>query len=479
MKKLMALLAACCMLCGCLGVEIVPAGSDGTKVLEKNIIVTDPDEKVVLNIVDWSDSTREERQALNERFEADHPNVTINYTCLSQDQFNETVIAGIRSGSAPDLFPLPSTLSLSQAVAEGWFVPLDWYLDEDFLQQMKGEIWAENITTMEGDAYLLPEAQEINTTLLYYNKKILQEAGIQLDPAVPMTWSEFLSVCHTIDEAGQGKYYALVASGRQKNRIELELRALAQLNGAVLGPADQLFLQDGSLTFDSEKVQEAFALYEALYEQGSFHPDSASLTAPEARKRFAEGKAAFIIQGAWCIPVWEAEDPQLDFGVTRLPVPDDNPSAKAIAPFTKGWMGISASSQHPDVAAEYLEYLYAYDYQKSLVDKGGFVSIRADLDENAISDPIMKDYYALSVEQSEQMENPVSVHTDNQLVYDLMQSVTPDFGDIAASVLSGSKDYEKKLEAYTLRMQDNLLKAVHAAGMKGSVSLEDFEVTRP
>ena len=42
---------------------------------------------------------------------------------------------------------------------------------------------------------------------------------------------------------------------------------------------------------------EAFDLYSELYKEGCFHPDTASLTAPEARKLFGEGKAAFIVQG--------------------------------------------------------------------------------------------------------------------------------------------------------------------------------------
>ena len=141
MKKLIPVLVSGLIMTGCIGVRIVPETETAAASLTKNIIVTDPSEKVVLNIADWSDSTKASRQALNEAFEKDHPNVTINYTCLSQDQFNETVVAGIRSGTAPDLFPLPSTFSLSQAVSENWFLPLDWYLDQEFLNDMKPECW--------------------------------------------------------------------------------------------------------------------------------------------------------------------------------------------------------------------------------------------------------------------------------------------------------------------------------------------------
>ncbi|MCF0246580.1 MAG: extracellular solute-binding protein [Ileibacterium sp.] len=475
MKKLILALMVCFALTGCIGVRIVPETQTSSASLVKEMIVTDPDEKVVLNIADWSDSTKASREALNEAFEKEHPNVMINYTCLSQDQFNETVVAGIRSGTAPDLFPLPSTLSLSQAVSENWFLPLDWYLDQEFLDEMKPECWAENVTLKEGSPYLLPEAQEISSTLLYCNDDLLEKAGIQL-PERPLSWDEFKEICGGITQAGNGEFYALAASGKQKNRIDLELRALSQLNHGVVGPQEQVFLSDGKTTFDSKQVLEALDLYRDLYEADAFHPDSASLSAPEARKLFAQGKVAFLIQGAWCIPVWEKENPELNFHVTWLPSPNGSLEEQTYAPFTKGWMGISAQSKHPDIAAEYLKYLYSHDYQKSLVDQGGFVSIRKDLDENSISDPIMQSYYEKAMEQSSQIENPLSVHPENQQVYDQLQSVSFDFGDIGASLLSGAEGYEKKLKDYSRRMQENLEAALNCPGVDEKVKLENFNV---
>ncbi|MCF0260333.1 MAG: extracellular solute-binding protein [Erysipelotrichaceae bacterium] len=475
MKKLIPVLVSGLIMTGCIGVRIVPETETAAASLTKNIIVTDPSEKVVLNIADWSDSTKASRQALNEAFEKDHPNVTINYTCLSQDQFNETVVAGIRSGTAPDLFPLPSTLSLSQAVSENWFLPLDWYLDQEFLNEIKPECWSENVTLKDQVPYLLPEAEEISSTLMYCNEDLLEQAGIEL-PDRPLSWTEFKDICRRITEAGDGEYYPLAASGKQKNRVDLELRALAQLNHATVGPADQLFLSGGKTTFDTTPVLEAFDFYRDLYDQKAFHPDSASLSAPEARKLFAQGKLAFLVQGAWCIPVWEAENPELNFSVTWLPSPGGSLEDQTCAPFTKGWMGISAQSQHPDVAAEYLKYLYSFDYQKSLVDQGGFVSVRSDLGQDSISDPVMKSYYSKALEQSSRIENPLSKYPENQQVYDQLESVSFDFGDIAASLLSGSKNYQKELSAYGSCMQENLEAALNSPAVDESVQLDNFNV---
>ena len=476
MKKLCAVVFILLFtLTGCgIGVDIVEYGNEGKNLDNSNeIIKTDKEEKVTLNIVDWSDSTKKSREKLNDRFMKDHPNVTINYTTLTQAQFNETMLSGIRSGNAPDLFPLPSTVFFSTAINEGWFIPLNRYLDSNFFSSLKDNVFKQNITTKEESIYLLPEAEEIPSTLIFYNKKVLKEAGISLNQ-LPTTWEEFLNITKLVSEKGNGKYFGIVTSGAQKNRIDLELRSFAEVAGARLGPAGQIFLNNGENQFDSTQVMEALDFYNELYQNGCFHPDSASLSAPEARNIFAENKAAFIVQGSWCIPVWEEDNPDLDFGVMKIPDKNKSQSSKMIRPFTKGWMGISSSSKHPDIAAEYLEYLYSYEYQKELVKKGGFVSIRNDLGEEDIEDEVMKCYYQLSMEQSIEVINPIEKNEYLELVYTNLPQLIPDFGDISASILSGDKNYKDKMKDYSNKLQEKLKMSIDSVKKKYPVKIDDF-----
>lgn len=480
MKKQISLgVAGLVLLTGC-GVKILPTdekkGGPPTTI-EK--ITTAPDEKVTLNIVDWSDSTKEARKQLNQRFERDHPNVTINYTTLTQAQFNETMLSGIRSGKAPDLFPLPSNTDFQTAVSEGWFVPLNTYLGDDFFQQLKPEALQQNITQRDDNIYLLPEAQEISSTLMFYNRKLLTADELQLVTSGKVNWQQFREICQRVTKGEKSNTYGIITSGAQKNRVDLELRAFSELAGAPLGPGEQIFVQQGKTMYTSEAVRQAFGWYQNLMTDGSFYPDSASLTAPEARNLFAENKAAFIVQGSWCIPEWENRNPQLDFGVMPLPVPETNENARQIRPFMKGWMGISATSKHPDVAAEYLKYLYSYEYQNQLVQAGGFVSIRSDLTEKDISNERMRAYYRLAEAQSRPIINPMTRDDDLYLVYSIIQPVQPDFGDIAAGLLTGESDYSSRLRSYNDKVQLNLELAVDTIGKDLSVTLADFEVEEP
>lgn len=468
--KKVILLGCMFFLSGC-GVQIVsPDSAEETMAEQEELIVTPSEELVTLNVVDWSDSTKNSREEMHQRFMAEHPNVTINYTTLSQTQFNETMLAGIRTGTAPDLFPLPATISFSTAMNEGWFRPLSPYVSATLFAELNPSVFNNNVTSIGEEVYLIPEVEEIPSTQMFYNKNVLKQAGVSLEQ-LPKTWEEFIEITQLVSEKGKGKYFGIVTSGAQSNRLDLELRSLSELAGSYLGPTEQIVLDENKTQFDSTGVHEAFSFYQNIYDRGGFHPDSASLSAPEARKVFAEDKAAFIIQGSWCIPIWRDEDPQLDFGVMNLPTKSDN---KLIRPFTKGWMGISATSNYPDVAGEYLEALYSYEYQAELVSKGGFVSIRSDLDQESINDPVMQDYYRLALEQSIAIDDPITRHSNLDLVYSQIPQIAPDFGDIAASVLIGTNNYQKQLEEYNKKLQRNLESAVASVAKKHPVRISDF-----
>lgn len=188
------------------------AGQAGTQTAPKDRekIETAAGGEVTLKIVDWSDSTKARREAYNQKFMDENPGVTVEYTVLTADQFKESVISSIKSGDAPDLFPLPSGMKLSSAVEENWYVPVSDYLGGDFFAQFSDGALNEGITTIDGEVYALPEAANIINTLIFYNKTVLEDAGIT---DLPTTWSEFKETCEAVTKAGGGKYYGLIDSG--------------------------------------------------------------------------------------------------------------------------------------------------------------------------------------------------------------------------------------------------------------------------
>lgn len=452
-----------------------PSVSESKK-LEKDTVNKDSDEQITLQIIDWSDSTKVRREAYNEKFMEENPNVKIEYTILPADQFKTTITSAIKSGTAPDLFPIPGGIKLTTVISENWFMPMDDYVTDEFLNTFLPGALNEGVTNLDGSLYVLPEAMSIVNTLMFYNKTLFEEVG--LDPEnPPRTWSEFIEANRVITEAGKGKYFGMIESGKQVNRLEIAIRAFSSVAGSKSNDIGVMSVVDGQNTYASEGMLKAFGLYRTLFEDGSLHPSTVNLTAPEARALFAQNQAGFLIQGSWCIPTWRIDNPDLNFGVMPLPIPDDG--AKGGQPYigAQPWMGISSTCENPEMAAKYLIGLYSEEYQTQLVSDGGFVSAIKGVNEKAMTDPAMLEYFELHKEVGKLSPDPIVANANATFVYEEIKDISPNLGQIAQGVISGAiVDYEKELDQYAQKTQEEWERAINTVSAKGiDISIEDFE----
>jgi len=150
---------------------------------------TDTAQRTVLRVVDWSDSTKIQRDAFHVEFMKRHPNVVVEYTMLTIDQFRNTVLTAIQSGSGPDLFPVPVGMRLALPVSEKWYVPMDNYITKEFLATIEPNLLREGYQKIDGKLYVLPDWAPLPSPFIFYNRDILAEAG--LDPARIRTYDDF------------------------------------------------------------------------------------------------------------------------------------------------------------------------------------------------------------------------------------------------------------------------------------------------
>ncbi len=396
--------------------------------------------EIVLRIVDWSDSTATMREAFHEKFIAEHPGVKIEYSLLTIDQFQNTIITSIKSGDAPDLFPVPGGVTLGTALNENWYQPMDEYLDDTFFDTIDPTAFVDGVTVSEGRVYTLPENASVVHNIMFYNKDILANAGIS-EP--PKTYSEFISACKTITEQGGGSVYGWIESGQQIARLDYLIRGMTGVaGGKITQQASVAITVDGKASFDSPETIAALGMFKQLVEDGSMHPETLNINAPVARELFAQGQAAFLAQGMWCIPTWGETYPDLNYGAMALPVPDD------VTPGTYGipanphapWMGIYSQSKNPEMAAEYIRCLYSeeYGYEAAKVAAGNSVSLVTAVNEPNMTNEVMKEYYAVATENTRII--PIATTRDTQ-AYDFyveVKAVEPGLSNIFQGVLSNS-----------------------------------------
>lgn len=433
-------------------------------------------QKATINIVDWSDSTKALRQDLNKKFEADNPGITVNYTCLTIDQFASTVLTAINAGNAPDLFPIPSGTTLSTALAQNWYQPINGIVPKDFFDRFSPGTFNEGITSIGDKVYSIPETMPQTSSLFFYNKKILSENNI--DPSTLTTWTAFENACKTVTAAGKGKYYGIVEGFIQTARLEYMVRAFASLDGAKCNDNSTIaFTDDGKSWYNSKPMLEAMGFLQKLANDKVFHPNSSSISAPEARALFGQGQAAFIMQGSWCIPVWRKSNPDLDFGVMATPSPDSGIKGSIPVGVPGAWYGISSKTKIPDVAGKYLDALYSEDYQGKCVAAGGYVSTLKGVNEKYNKDQTMLDYIAVAAKMSKLAPNAIIGNPDSASVYAEAKSISPNIGQITQGVVTGSiKDYTSALNTLANASVTEWTRAINAAAAKGKkVSVKDFE----
>jgi len=142
------------------------------------------------------------RQALEEKyiaeFEATHPNVTINRSVYSSTKIPEIVQTAYASGAGPDIFNLQITFEYSY-IANGLVAPVD-YEAAGFknAKDMAGN-YLDGIldpVTKDGDVYGMP--LEITNWVIYLNKNVFRDAGLDPEKDAPRTWEEMLEIAPKI-----------------------------------------------------------------------------------------------------------------------------------------------------------------------------------------------------------------------------------------------------------------------------------------
>ena len=144
---LLTAIIAATTLAGC---GAMPSTGNGNETGENASVIAateeDTDGQITLRVVDWSDGSATQREEFHKKFEEAHPDIKIEYTMLTVDQFKNTIVTMIKSGEGPDLFPIPVGLTLNTAVEEGWFQPINDYVTDEFRNKFDPEAFAEGVT---------------------------------------------------------------------------------------------------------------------------------------------------------------------------------------------------------------------------------------------------------------------------------------------------------------------------------------------
>ena len=367
-------------------------------------------------------------------FEAENPNIKIDFLALPADSFYQKYVTAVATNTAPDIFGVRDT-ELLALVNQNAIVPLNDYLDQwDEKDKIAQSIWdSVDSYTEDGMTYMVPSY--MNACIMWYNTKKMGEAGVE----IPTTIDEFLKDCETYAKPEENSYfYSLRGGVGSYDNLFIFLMSYAG--------ADGFFDENGNCILNQDIFAEAMDKYAGIYKNGWVSRDSVTNGYKEMVAEFGSGISMSMSHNSTSATnhkenlgegnFTNAIHPAGKSGKTAIPVPSIIGAA------------VTTQSSHPAEASKFVEYLGAHSAASYFCQAAGKTPVN-DLvyeDEWCKEDPYMGKYSEI-------------MNSDNVILYNnpiwltewasfTGQDIVSDF----QAVLMGDKESKEVLNSWAEKL---------------------------
>lgn len=315
--------------------------------------VTDSDE---ITLVVWDQFYRPEEsaviEALNAEFEKAHPGVKIQREVKVLDDLKMTLKLALAEADGPDIAQVNQGRSDMGAMVEAdLLLPLNDYLAKySWGNVFSTSVASRNSFTADGKSFgqgnlygVSPTAEVVG---VYYNKDLFKKNRW----SVPTTFEEFQELLAKIKKAGITPISFGSLDGwnaiHEFSAIQHLLVSSDYINNLTYGV--------NNVSFDTPENQEAAQILLDWAQAGYFTDGFPGIGYDDCNNNFKAGEGAMTITGSWFAPELMTGTDQ-EFGFFLLP------GLSGKQTMAIGGVGIPyairKTTQHPDLAAEYLDWM--------------------------------------------------------------------------------------------------------------------------
>lgn len=319
-----------------------------------------PDEEVTLRLA-FTDGP-EMVEELAEAFNAEHPQVTIEPEHTEFSDYEANIKLMMTSDSPPDIAQY--NVQTKDLIDTGHILDIDPYHEaydwsESFPDNTLEPLTLEESGKVHGTGYLYGVPAGMSLSGIFYNAELADEAGIDVPPS---TLAEFEEAMEQAQDADLDPLHvgALDSAGIH---LWTEL-----INSMVPAEEYQDWVNgqpDGSITGDR-----AVAATETLVdwnERGFINDSANGLGQADSTAEFATGDSVFLINGNWAAGQVDSE---LGDDAGFFPLPGEEADQAPTASGSSVSYNISSNSEHPDVAAAFLDFLGSPEAAEIVSDAG-------------------------------------------------------------------------------------------------------------
>jgi ABC-type glycerol-3-phosphate transport system substrate-binding protein len=366
--------------------------------------------------------TAEFYDGLIKKFEAANPGITVKRIQPpanegNADNYLKTLLA---SGDFPDLVQNATTQLFvdANALLE---IPID-----DTIKNVKNY----ETDLINGKLYNITLAGSQPQTLIFYNKKLFADAGIE---ALPKTWADLDAVAAKLKAKN---ITPLLTAGDWTSGF-----TFTAMTSPTMFETKKTWYTDrfaGKVKFTDPDWIEAATYWNGLVTKGYFNKDALSIDYPAVEQEFLKGKGAMYPMGVW-FTASEAKATK-DFEVGVFAVPTKSGAQNILGGENGGGIGISKKTKNPEAAIKLAEFLMLNrESNKAYLQADGLFS--------TMKDPVLWDMSPLQKAISDLMvKNPPMVGFLNNKVGSIpVSGIQDQYNKVAQSMLLGKADPTKEM----------------------------------
>jgi len=348
-------------------------------------------------LVTWDDYTDVGQAAviekLNQNFQAAHPGVTINRTARTFDDLSLTLKLAVSSGDGPEVTKVNQGAGDQGAMAQqGLLLPIDAYIAKYGWdkQQSDGVLararWSDTGQFGEGKTFGISGLGEI--VGLYYNQKVLNDAGIA-EP--PKTLEDLIADVDALKAKGVVPFVI----GTSKQHFALHLIAgieQAQMDASQRQSLDDIIYGRGG-TLKTDAALKAATLAQQWATSGGFIDGYQGISGDDAVQLFVAGGGAFLVSGTWQFGTMQ-NNPDIHF--MAIPAPAGISKPLSVGGVDLSWSITSNAKDQAtqDLAAQYIDYMVSPE-AATIWAEAGFFPSTALADPSVVTSTVLSEGLAM------------------------------------------------------------------------------------
>lgn len=332
-------------------------------------------------------------------FEAANQGTTVELQPIeaNDDDYGTKLALALRSAAtAPDVF-YEDTFKVRSDVDAGYLLKLDSYLEKwDDWKTFNDAAKAAG-TGDDGGIYAVPLGTD--TRAIWYNKKVLQKAGIAV-PWQPRTWDDILEAARKMKAADP----ELVPFHMYAGKATGEGTVMQSFYELLYGTDSELYdQQEKKWIVGSQGFTDSLAFLKTLYDEKLAVTPAEALDANVWKKVFGEwlpqGKMGATVEGSYTPSFWQEGGSYEwagyteDMGVARFPTQrGQEPGGVSMS---GGWtLAVGADSKNPDLAFKFLTEALNKTNSLSFTVASSQIAVRTDVaaePDYLAANPFVKD----------------------------------------------------------------------------------------